>query len=115
MVALPKENALIMSVLKKVFGAKNKKKSSTSSTEDAIQKLHLTEELMIEKQKHFEKKIEHETEVAKQNSTTNKRGRHTFKAIKNILMDVLVHTSQTKQIIYIFLFAILFTNNTINI
>lgn len=75
-----------MSVLKKVFGAKKKKKVSTSSTEDAIQKLILAEELMIEKQKHLEKKIEHEVEIAKQNSTTNKRGRHTSKTRQVKLM-----------------------------
>lgn len=64
-----------MSLLKKLFGNANKKKELTPSTENAIQELRLTEELMAKKQEHLEKKIERETVVAKQNATTNKRGR----------------------------------------
>lgn len=61
--------------MKKLLGAKKKKIKLTSSTEDAIQKLRSAEELMVKKQKHIEEKIEHEEKIAKQNATTDKRGR----------------------------------------
>lgn len=65
-----------MSFLGKLFGGKKEEKGP--STEDAIQKLRTTEEMLIKKQEFLEKKIEQEVAIAKKNGTTNKRGRRTF-------------------------------------
>lgn len=62
-----------MSFLGKLFGGKKEEKGP--STEDAIQKLRTTEEMLIKKQEFLEKKIEQELAIAKKNGTTNKRGR----------------------------------------
>nr|BAH71170.1 ACYPI007250 [Acyrthosiphon pisum] len=60
-----------MSFLGKIFGSKKEEKGP--STEDAIQKLRSTEEMLIKKQEFLEKKIEQEVAIAKKNGTTNKR------------------------------------------
>ncbi|VVC41999.1 Snf7 family [Cinara cedri] len=60
-----------MSFLGKLFGGKKEEKGP--STEDAIQKLRTTEEMLIKKQEFLEKKIEQEVAIAKKNGTTNKR------------------------------------------
>ncbi|XP_025425781.1 charged multivesicular body protein 4b [Sipha flava] len=60
-----------MSFLGKLFGVKKEEKGP--STEDAIQKLRSTEEMLIKKQEFLEKKIEQEIAIAKKNGTTNKR------------------------------------------
>ncbi|XP_050440375.1 charged multivesicular body protein 4c [Adelges cooleyi] len=60
-----------MSFLSKLFGGKKEEKGP--STEDAIQKLRATEELLIKKQEFLQKKIDQELEIAKKNGTTNKR------------------------------------------
>ncbi|XP_050541147.1 charged multivesicular body protein 4b isoform X1 [Daktulosphaira vitifoliae] len=60
-----------MSFLGKLFGSKKEEKGPT--TEDAIQKLRATEDLLIKKQEYLQKKIDQELEIAKKNGTTNKR------------------------------------------
>lgn len=62
-----------MSFLGKLFGGKKEEKGP--STEDAIQKLRTTEDLLIKKQDYLQKKIDQELEIAKKNGTTNKRGK----------------------------------------
>lgn len=66
-----------MSFFGKLFGVKKEEKGP--STEDAIQKLRSTEEMLIKKQEFLEKKIEQEVAIAKKNGTTNKRGKLTLK------------------------------------
>lgn len=66
-----------MSFFGKLFGVKKEEKGP--STEDAIQKLRSTEEMLIKKQEFLEKKIEQEVAIAKKNGTTNKRGKLTSK------------------------------------
>lgn len=65
-----------MSFFGKLFGGKKEEKGP--STEDAIQKLRSTEEMLIKKQEFLEKKIEQEVAIAKKNGTTNKRGKSMF-------------------------------------
>lgn len=62
-----------MSFLGKIFGG-GKKEEKGPSTEEAIQNLRSTEEMLIKKQEFLEKKIEQEVAIAKKNGTTNKRG-----------------------------------------
>lgn len=76
-----------MSFLGKLFGSKKEEKKPT--TEDAIQKLRSTEEMLIKKQEFLEKKIEQEIAIAKKNGTTNKRGMQTFKAYNTFFRIVL--------------------------
>ena len=61
----------IMSVLQRMFGGKNKENIPT--TEDAIQKLRQTEEMLEKKQEFLEKKIDMENATAKKHAKTNKR------------------------------------------
>lgn len=63
--------AAIMSVLQRMFGGKNKENIPT--TEDAIQKLRQTEEMLEKKQEFLEKKIDMENATAKKHAKTNKR------------------------------------------
>lgn len=72
-----------MSFLGKIFGTKKEEKGP--STEDAIQKLRSTEEMLIKKQEFLEKKIEQEVAIAKKNGTTNKRGKYLFKTLNTII------------------------------
>lgn len=60
-----------MSMLKWIFGDKNKE--NIPSTEDAIQKLKQTEEMLEKKQEFLEKKIDIENSTAKKHAKTNKR------------------------------------------
>lgn len=60
-----------MSVLQRIFGGKNKENIPT--TEDAIQKLKQTEEMLEKKQEYLEKKIDVENTTAKKHAKTNKR------------------------------------------
>lgn len=73
-----------MSFLGKLFGS-SKKEEKGPSTEDAIQKLRTTEEMLIKKQEFLEKKIEQEVAIAKKNGTTNKRGMYMFKAYNTLI------------------------------
>lgn len=77
-----------MSFLGKIFGSKKEEKGP--STEDAIQKLRSTEEMLIKKQEFLEKKIEQEVAIAKKNGTTNKRGKLTL-WINMLLFSCIVH------------------------
>lgn len=61
-----------MSLLGKIFGGG--KGAKAPSTQEAIQKLRETEEMLTKKQEHLEKKIEQELQTAKKNGTKNKRG-----------------------------------------
>lgn len=60
-----------MSLLQRMFGGKNKE--NIPVTEDAIQKLKQTEEMLEKKQEHLEKKIDVENATAKKHARTNKR------------------------------------------
>ena len=64
-------SAAVMSMLKWIFGDKNKE--NIPSTEDAIQKLKQTEEMLEKKQEFLEKKIDIENSTAKKHAKTNKR------------------------------------------
>lgn len=61
-----------MSLLGKIFGGG--KGAKAPSTQEAIQKLRETEEMLTKKQEHLEKKIEQELQTAKKNGTKNRRG-----------------------------------------
>ena len=60
-----------MSLLQRMFGGKNKE--NIPVTEDAIQKLKNTEEMLEKKQEYLEKKIDAENATAKKYAKTNKR------------------------------------------
>lgn len=62
-----------MSFLKKVF--KGKKKDSSPTTAESIQKIQETEEILLKKQEVIEEKIQQEHDTAKQNASTNKRSK----------------------------------------
>lgn len=55
-----------------IFG--KKKKDEPPTTQEAIQKLRTTEELLQKKSDFLEKKIGQEIALAKQNASKNKRG-----------------------------------------
>lgn len=57
--------------LAKIFGGN--KKGAAPTTQEAIQKLRETEEMLIKKTEFLEKKIEGETKIAKTNASKNKR------------------------------------------
>ena len=59
--------------LAKIFGG-GKKKEAAPTTQEAIQKLRGTEELLQKKSSHLEKKIADEITTAKKAGTKNKRG-----------------------------------------
>ena len=60
-----------MSLLQRMFRSKNKE--NIPATEDAIQKLKKTEEMLEKKQQYLEKKIDAENSTAKKYAKTNKR------------------------------------------
>lgn len=60
-----------MNLLGKIF--KNKAKRSPNRTSDALQKLRETEEILSKKQEYLENKILQELQLAKKNSSSNKR------------------------------------------
>ena len=60
--------------LAKIFGG-GKKKEAAPSTQDAIQKLQTTEELLQKKSNHLEGKIAEEIATARKAGTKNKRGK----------------------------------------
>lgn len=60
-----------MALIAKMFGAG--KGGKGPSTQEAIQKLRETEEMLTKKQEFLEKKIEHELQLAKKHGTKNKR------------------------------------------
>lgn len=62
-----------MSFLKNIFGGK--KAEPTPSTSESIQKLRDTENLLLKKQEHLEHKLEEELKIAKENASSNKRGK----------------------------------------
>lgn len=57
----------------KIFGGKQKEKAPT--TQEAIQKLRTTEELLQKKSDFLEKKIDQELQMAKKNASKNKRSK----------------------------------------
>ena len=57
----------------KIFGGK--KKDEPPTTQEAIQKLRSTEELLQKKSDFLEKKIANEVQIARKNATKNKRGK----------------------------------------
>uniref|UniRef100_A0A1I7S301 Charged multivesicular body protein 4b n=2 Tax=Bursaphelenchus xylophilus TaxID=6326 RepID=A0A1I7S301_BURXY len=59
-----------MSVFSNLF---SKKKEVTPSTQDALQTLRNTEEMLLKKQEYIENKIEQELKTARQHGTKNKR------------------------------------------
>lgn len=56
----------------KIFGGKNKEQPPT--TQEAIQKLRSTEEMLTKKSEFLEKKIDQEVATARKNASKNKRG-----------------------------------------
>ena len=56
----------------KIFGGKNKEQPPT--TQEAIQKLRSTEEMLTKKSEFLEKKIDTEVAMARKNASKNKRG-----------------------------------------
>lgn len=62
-----------MSLIAKFFGSGGKG-GKAPTTQDAIQRLRETEEMLAKKQEFLEKKIDHELLTAKRNGTKNKRG-----------------------------------------
>lgn len=91
-----------MSFLGKLFGGKKEEKGP--STEDAIQKLRSTEEMLIKKQEFLEKKIEQEIAIAKKNGTTNKRGRY---SVCILYLRRWTHFFQNKSVSYFYWLAAL--------
>lgn len=63
-----------MSIFGKLFGS-GAKGGKAPTTQEAVQKLRETEEMLAKKQEFLEKKIEHELLTAKKNGTKNKRGK----------------------------------------
>lgn len=63
-----------MSIFGKLFGSGGKGGKSPS-TQEAIQRLRETEEMLAKKQEFLEKKIDQELLIAKKNGTKNKRGK----------------------------------------
>uniref|UniRef100_A0A0K0ECI1 Charged multivesicular body protein 4b n=1 Tax=Strongyloides stercoralis TaxID=6248 RepID=A0A0K0ECI1_STRER len=59
-------------MFKNIFGS-SKKKEQVPSTQESIQKLRESEEMLIKKQEFLEKKVESELNLAKQYGTKNKR------------------------------------------
>ena len=55
-----------------IFGGKKKEQPPT--TQEAIQKLRSTEELLQKKSDFLEKKIDNEVELARKNASKNRRG-----------------------------------------
>lgn len=55
-----------------IFGGKKKEEPPT--TQEAIQKLRSTEELLQKKSDFLEKKIDNEVELARKNASKNRRG-----------------------------------------
>lgn len=68
-----------MSFFGKMFGAK---KEPVPTASEAIQKLRDTELMLTKKQEFLESKIEAELDIAKKNSTKNKRGKDPWKNTK---------------------------------
>lgn len=62
-----------MSLFVKMFGSGGKG-GKAPTTQEAIQRLRETEEMLTKKQDFLEKKIEQELVTAKKNGTKNKRG-----------------------------------------
>lgn len=69
----------MMSFFKNMFGGK--KAEAAPTTSESIQKLRDTESMLVKKQDFLEQKLAEELKIAKENATSNKRG----KAIKNLI------------------------------
>ena len=63
----------------KIFGGRNKEQPPT--TQEAIQKLRSTEEMLTKKSEFLEKKIDAEVTTARKNASKNKRGERFFPVI----------------------------------
>ena len=61
----------------KIFGS-GKKKEEAPTTQDAIQKLRATEEMLTKKSEFIEKKMKQELMTAKKAGTKDKRGKLTI-------------------------------------
>lgn len=62
-----------MSFFKNIFGGKKAEAGPTTS--ESIQKLRDTENMLIKKQEYLEQKMEAELKIAKDNASSNKRGK----------------------------------------
>lgn len=69
-----------MSFFKNLFGGK--KAEAAPSTSESIQKLRDTENMLFKKQEFLEQKLEQELKIAKENASSNKRGK-TSKSSRN--------------------------------
>lgn len=57
-----------------MFGGKKAEPAPTTS--ESIQKLRDTENMLLKKQEFLEQKLEQELKIAKENASSNKRGKH---------------------------------------
>ena len=62
-----------MSLFQKIFGS-GKKGEKAPTSQEAIQRLRETEEMLAKKSEFLEKKIENELATAKKHGTKNKKG-----------------------------------------
>jgi charged multivesicular body protein 4 len=65
-----------MSFFKNIFGGKKAEPAPTTS--ESIQKLRDTENMLLKKQEFLEQKLEAELKIAKENASTNKRGKSIY-------------------------------------
>jgi charged multivesicular body protein 4A/B len=70
-----------MSFFKNIFGGK--KAEPVPTTSESIQKLRDTENMLLKKQEFLEQKLEAELKIAKENASTNKRGKANFPPLKS--------------------------------
>lgn len=73
-----------MSFFKNLFGGK--KAEAAPSTSESIQKLRDTENMLFKKQEFLEQKLEQELKIAKENASSNKRGK-TSKSSRNLQLS----------------------------
>lgn len=72
----------------KIFGGKNKEQPPT--TQEAIQKLRSTEDMLTKKSEFLEKKIDAETDTARKHGLKNKRGK--------LCVDMIRFTFDIKEV-----------------
>ena len=90
-----------MSILKNLFGKKDKENVPT--LEEAIQRLHEVEELLLKRSELLETKIEEQVKIAKVNAANNKRGINVVKLLSlnkklNFFKLVAIKALKTKKI-----------------
>lgn len=76
-----------MSFFKNIFGGK--KAEPVPTTSESIQKLRDTENMLLKKQEFLEQKLEAELKIAKENASTNKRGKTISHPLKRKSKDII--------------------------